>query len=194
MNRLQGLVHGLAALLLVFVCARSGFAQELVSPLIRTTIGVEDIDESLPLYRDVLGLSVWRDMTMSGPEVNGIIGTQGQTVRIVILQSADSTVGNVALFEFSRPGDVAKVADKRGFGVGDVALVMNTQDIELIHERVKDLGLTIVSSPSVLFPRPTWKSQTYEMMFITRDGIFINVIQRGVPGDSVESGESKKKQ
>ncbi len=181
--------------LFLFCCAVvSSTGQELVSPLIRTTIGVEDIDQSLLVYRDILGLSVWRDMSMSGPEVNKIIGTEGQDVRIVILQSGDSRVGNIALFEFSDKSDRPKPERKNRFGVGDVALVMNTRDIELIHRRVKAAGLTVVSSPTVLFPRPGWKSQTYEMVFLSPDGVFINVIQRGVPGDVEEAASSEEKQ
>lgn len=156
----------------------------LVSPLLRATLAVADIDESLTLYRDVLGLTVWRDMEMSGERLNKIVGSQNETARIVILRALDQEFGHIALFEYVGSKEKAPKQASHGnqrFDVGEVALVMNTTDIEKIHQEVKSRGLTIISPPSVLFPRPQWQSETYEMMFMSPDGVAINVIQRGIP-------------
>ena len=153
----------------------------LVSPLLRATIAVNNIDASLELYSDVLGLKVWRDMEIKGDKVNEIVGTQGKDMRIVILQSGDATLGHIALFEFTNDESRTKTPIHNAeFEVGEVALVMNTTDIKRIHTKVKEKGYVIVSPPTVLFQVPNMLKQTYEMMFISPDGVAINVIERGI--------------
>ncbi|MSO97879.1 MAG: hypothetical protein EXR11_06630 [Rhodospirillaceae bacterium] len=72
-----------------------------VSPVSRTTLFVRDLDESLKLYRDILGLKPRRERILEGPFWNEINGTPGENkrVQVVILQTTTGeVVGNIGLF------------------------------------------------------------------------------------------------
>ncbi|MEO0995931.1 MAG: VOC family protein [Pseudomonadota bacterium] len=152
-----------------------------VSSTLRTTIAVRDLDASLRLFRDILGLTVRRDLTLSGEAVNRVLGTSGTTSRIVILQSGDSLLGNVALLAYDDVSPPPAAPSDLSFDAGDVALIMTTADIDGVHAALVRAGYPIVSPPIVLFERPDLAVQAREMMFVGPEGIFINLIQPGTP-------------
>jgi catechol 2,3-dioxygenase-like lactoylglutathione lyase family enzyme len=123
-----------------------------LSPLARATVFVRDVDESLELYRDILGL-----------------------------QSGDVVYGNVGLFQLSGGDTPAASAPSAATRVnpGDVALVFNTTNIDGIAAAVKAAGYPIIAMPMVLFPREDMEVQPLEMLFRDRDGTLVNLIQQG---------------
>ena len=153
-------------------------AGERLTPMLRASVFVRDIDESLKLYRDILGLKPRIERVLEGDEVNAVLGTQGKTVRVAILQSGDTLVGNVGLFSFV--GDATPPPEKRSeVRTGDTAFIFITTDIQGIYEQVRDAGYAIVSPPMVLFPDPEAEVEDLEMLFFDADGVGINLIQRG---------------
>ena len=72
----------------------------IVTPLMRSTHFVRDMDESLKLYKDILGLRPRFEQTFKSEEWDKILGVGGKTIRVVHLQSGDSVIANVGLFEF----------------------------------------------------------------------------------------------
>lgn len=152
-----------------------------VSPVHRTTIFVRDMTRSLTLYRDTLGLIIRRDITIEGEPVNAVLGTEGKTFRIVILQSGDLTIGNVALAEYVGEDGGTAPEQPNNLGPGDVALIFESTDIDRIFSAAKNQGLTIISPPTVLFEVPDLAEQAREGIFLDPDGIAINIIQPGVP-------------
>lgn len=151
-----------------------------LSPLMRSTHFVRDLDESLKLYQGILGLRPRVERTLEGPELDAVLGTEGKPVKLAILQSGDLVYANVGLFQFVEE-DVPPRPDPRTFvKTGDAAVVFLTSDIFGIYEKVKAAGYTIVSAPLVLFPRENSDAQDYEMLFFDHDGIGVNLIQRGV--------------
>jgi catechol 2,3-dioxygenase-like lactoylglutathione lyase family enzyme len=154
-----------------------------VSPLSRTTIFVRDLDESLKLYRDILGLKPRRERILEGPFWNEINGTPGENkrVQVVILQTTTGeVVGNVGLFQFIDENDGPPVYKPPRVQTGDVALIMLTREIFPLFEKVKQAGYTIISPPRTQDPNPGPNS-SYEMMFFDRDGVIINFIQSAPP-------------
>jgi len=152
-----------------------------VTPVLRTTIFVRDLDESVNLYRDILGLQTRVELVLEGDLTNQILGTEGKKVRVLILQSGDTMTGNVGLFayddtEVSPPEQIMRTEVR----TGDVALVFVTDDIQGIYQKVKTQGYTVVSPPMVLFPQSDTSQESLEMLFFDRDGIGINLIQRNV--------------
>jgi catechol 2,3-dioxygenase-like lactoylglutathione lyase family enzyme len=146
--------------------------------MLRASVFVRDIDESLKLYRDILGLKPRRELVLEGEPVNQVLGTTGKRVRVAILQSGDTLVGNVGLFSFldePPPPPEPRTAVR----TGDTAFIFLTTDIQGIYAQVKAAGYSIVSAPMVLFPDPDAAVQDLEMLFFDRDGIGINLIQRG---------------
>ena len=154
-----------------------------VSPVSRTTIFVRDLDESLKLYRDILGLNPRRERLLEGPFWNEINGTPGENkrVQVVILQTTTGeVVGNVGLFQFIDENDGPPVYKPPRVQTGDIALIMLTRDIFSLYEKVKQAGYTIISPPRTQDPNPGQNS-SYEMMFFDRDGVIINFIQSAPP-------------
>jgi len=149
-----------------------------LSPMLRASVFVRDIDESLKLYRDILGLKPRVERVLEGDEVNAVLGTRGRSVRVAILQSGATLVGNVGLFSFL---DANAPPPERRSEVrsGDTAFVFVTSDIHGIYGQVRDAGYAIVSPPMVLFPNPDAREQDLEMLFFDADGVGINLIQRG---------------
>ena len=153
-------------------------AGERLTPMLRASVFVRDIDESLKLYRDILGLKPRIERVLEGDEVNAVLGTRGRAVRVAILQSGDTLVGNVGLFSFV--GDDSPPPERRTeVRTGDTAFIFITTDIHGIYERVRDAGYAIVSPPMVLFPDPQAEQEDLEMLFFDADGVGINLIQRG---------------
>ena len=157
----------------------------IVTPLMRSTHFVRDMDESLKLYRDILGLRIRFEQTFKSEEWDRILGIEGKTVRVVHLQSGDSVIANIGLFQFVGDKQPPKPNSRTFVKTGDAALVFITSDIFNINNKVKLEGYSIVSEPIVLFPQKGSDTQAYESLFFDRDGILVNLTQYHVPSSEV---------
>jgi hypothetical protein len=72
----------------------------------RTTLIVENIDESLKLYRDVLGLEVFYDQMINRPSATKPSEYE-RSVRLVFLKSKDTYVGVRGLLQYMVPAQTA---------------------------------------------------------------------------------------
>ncbi len=161
----------------------------ILTPLMRSTHFVRDIDESMKLYGDILGLRPRAELVLEGERPDAILGTSGKPVKVKILQSGDLVFANVGLFQFVED-DVPPRPEPRTFArTGDAALVFLTSDIFGINEKVKAAGYPIVSEPMILFPQEGSDTQSYEMLFFDHDGIAVNLIQRNVSSAQVPASE-----
>ncbi|GLQ19611.1 VOC family protein [Algimonas porphyrae] len=111
------------------VAAPDAGAQAFPTDLRRTSLIVSDMDESLKLYRDVLGFEVNYDteVTMSGVALPA--GEPGATARLVLLSSNDSWVGWIGLLQWLDPV-LPTPEPRRRMGVGDAILVFNTENVD----------------------------------------------------------------
>ena len=154
-----------------------------VSPMTRATLFVRDLDDSLKLYRDILGLKARVNTKVEGPLINQVMGTKGHALKAVILQSADTIVGNIGIYQLE--GDnrskLPKPSKRTDTVTGDFAVVFITNDIDGLTAKVRAAGYTIIAPPMVLFPREGAQVQTREMMFRDHDGMLVNLIELGVP-------------
>ena len=150
-----------------------------VSPVSRITVFVRDLDESLKLYRDILGLKPRRERMLEGPFWNDVVGTAGEDkrIKVMILKTTEGeVVGNVGLFQFVDENDGPPVYKPPRVQTGDVALIMVTEDIIGIYETVRDAGYTVIAPPMNAAGN-TGPDAGYEMLFFDRDGIIVNLIQ-----------------
>ena len=150
------------------------------SPVLRTTVVVQDMDRALTLFRDVLGLSVRLDLPLSGEAVSSLMGYGDTTARIVILQSGELEIANVALLQISAATSAASDVAASRLRTGDVAIVMETNNIDAVHAKVMELGYTALTPPIVIFERPNMVTQDREFIFRGPEGIAVNLIQRGI--------------
>jgi catechol 2,3-dioxygenase-like lactoylglutathione lyase family enzyme len=102
--------------------------ERLPTDVRRATIIVRDMEKSLALYRDVIGLQVNYDTTVQTSGVALPAGEPGATARLVLLNANDPWVGWVGLMEWVDPAIPAGDYPKR-MGPGDVVLVLNTDDV-----------------------------------------------------------------
>lgn len=160
-----------------------------VSPVSRTTIFVSNIEESLKLYRDILGLKPRREsIILEHPFWSEAVGApgEGKRTKVVVLNNTgigSEMVGNIGLFQFIDENDGPPVYKPARVQTGDIALVMVTQDIFGIYEEVEAAGYTIIAAPQSPPPdavpgmTPEALNEIYEMLFFDRDGVVINLIQ-----------------
>jgi catechol 2,3-dioxygenase-like lactoylglutathione lyase family enzyme len=154
----------------------------VVSPIARATIFVRDLDESLRLYRDILGLKPWFDNYWKGEVINAIMGTDGRELRATVLRSGDTAFGNIGLYQLYNEDDVAPEPSRRNdTRTGDVAVVFHTTAIDRLTQEIVGAGYPIISPPVVLMPQENMQVQGREMMFRDRDGVLVNLVQNGIP-------------
>ena len=104
-------------------------AERLPTDVRRATIIVRNMERSLRLYRDVIGLEVNYDTTVQTSGVALPAGEPGATARLILLNANDPWVGWIGLMEWTSPPIPADEYPKR-MGPGDVVLVLNTDDVE----------------------------------------------------------------
>lgn len=95
----------------------------------RVTIVVRDIDTSLRLYRDALGMKVNYDetMTVSGPAFAK--GKPGRAIRLVLLNANDPWIGWIGLLQYTDPPlKPARRRPPREHDVGSHIIVTAVED------------------------------------------------------------------
>jgi catechol 2,3-dioxygenase-like lactoylglutathione lyase family enzyme len=138
---------------------------------------VADLDRALRLYRDVLGLTVWKTGEGTGNEAFfRLLGCEPARGRFAILQAEDSETGMVGLFEVSSPAPPAlERGPDPGIRLGEVALVFLARDVQSLAARVAALGLTVVCPP-LRFPVPGGGT-ALETTFRDFDGALVNLVE-----------------
>ncbi len=155
-----------------------------VAPLARATIFVRDIEESLKLYRDILGFKPMFDNYWSGSGINAIMGTDGLELRATVLMAGSSVQGNVGIYQLYNAPDGPPPAQTPDTRIGDFAIVFPTNDIYRLTTEIEAAGYPIVSPPVSLIQRDEYEVQPVEMMFRDADGVLVNLVQAGVLKDS----------
>lgn len=122
-------------------------AERLPTDVRRTTIIVRDIENSLALYRNVIGLEVNYDTQVTTSGVALPAGEPGATARLVLLNANDAWVGWIGLMEWIEPAIPADDYPTR-MGPGDVVIILNTDDVEGRCEAAKAVpGVTFTAEP-----------------------------------------------
>lgn len=114
----------------------------------RTTMIVRSIDNSLKLYRDVVGLKVNYDAVVTTSGVALPAGAPGAKARLVLLNGNDPWIGWIGLMQWIDPplADPGPYPKRMTFG-GHV-IVMNTDDVEgRCAAAAKVPGVTVTSEP-----------------------------------------------
>lgn len=110
-------------------------AERIPVDIRRTTFVVRDIDKSLPLYRDALGLKLIYDQLIGG-------GTDkdgkaiAPSVRLVLLRANDAFIGNLGLMQrLNAPAAPPPVFEKAG--PGRMIMVINVADLDERWARIE---------------------------------------------------------
>lgn len=147
-------------------------------PVKRTTIVVADIERSLAFYRDLLGMDVFYDGRIGNPGASDVTATPCEGLRMVVLQAQKSEVGMIGLMEIQQPRvPLTATQWDRRLKTGETILVIPTDEMRSLHERMLAAGVFVVTPPvRVVVPdRP----EIHEMMVRDPDGVVVNLTQRG---------------
>lgn len=142
----------------------------------RTTLLVRDIDQSLRLYRDALGLTVVYDEEMgAGTDENG--NEKQPSSRLVLLRANDDFIGAIGLYERYDDPEPRPVKNERPVA-GDPILVINAKDLQERFDRIRQApGVTVDTEPELReYPSP--EGGTIPVMFSAiydADGFFIEI-------------------
>jgi catechol 2,3-dioxygenase-like lactoylglutathione lyase family enzyme len=120
----------------------------------RATLIVRDIDKSLPLYRDALGLKVVYDQRIGGgTDKDGKVTPP--TVRLVLLRANDVFIGALGLMQRLNDPNPPAPVNKRPMA-GASIIVINAKDLEERFEKIKAVpGVTVATAPErIEYPAP----------------------------------------
>lgn len=133
------LISGWLALLLLSPLATAAPVPEterIPVDLRRTTLVVRDIDCSLPLYRDALGLKVIYDQVIGG------------TTRLVLLRANDDFIGVLGLMQRLNLTETPPEPVLRKAQPGGLILVFNLKDLDTRFERIRTTpNVTVSEAP-----------------------------------------------
>ncbi len=151
-------------------------AARLPIDLRRTTLIVRDMDRSLALYRDALGMEVQYDQILTSPNL-GRAGSDGvNRSRLVLLRANDSFIGMLGLWQFlDGPADPPPQAPT--FHAGDIVLLFNATDLEQRFPRVAATpGVTVLGEPRPrTYPSATGDIQVMVSMLVDPDGHIVEL-------------------
>jgi catechol 2,3-dioxygenase-like lactoylglutathione lyase family enzyme len=147
----------------------------------RTTLIVRDVDRSLALYRDALGLQLVYDQVITRPPRPDDPTGQQRKMRLALLRANDDFVGVIGLLEYTSPRLEAPPNEARRPGIGDVILVINATDLDQRFERVRATpGVRVSSEPQLTeYPSPDGKGRIAVRVSAVwdPDGYFIELNQ-----------------
>lgn len=157
-------------------------------PVKRVTIWVRDIERSLDLYRDVLGLGVIEDKTIGGPYVTRMIGYEDGRLRIVHLGARDCDFGWIGLYALSGttpPATALPAPRKDRLVLGQAAIVLESPDLERIAARLEAEGYEFLLRPQVYVKdndSPGMPAGRYaETIFFDPDGVPVSIMSYSPP-------------
>lgn len=146
----------------------------------RSTMFVQSMEESLKIYRDILGLEVWYDdqMEVTGVGLPAIVPQS--MIRLCILKANDPLVGQIGLMEYLDPPLPPRGEYPKQLGIGDIVFVLNHTDVEAITGQLKEIdGVYIQSEPHISeYPAPDGSVfRRLGMSFFDQNGYFFEVNQ-----------------
>jgi catechol 2,3-dioxygenase-like lactoylglutathione lyase family enzyme len=122
----------------------------------RTTLVVKDVDASLRLYRDALGMTVVYDHPIRMPRDAKDDAHADKASRLVLLRANDDFIGMLGLLQYTKPAREPRPAHALD-GVlhpGDIVLLFNTRDLAATFARASATpDVTIETKPNpVTYP------------------------------------------
>ena len=132
----------------------------------RATLVVRDIDKSLPLYRDALGMRVIYDQVIGG------------VTRLVLLRANDDFVGVLGLMQRLNTTEVVPPPEYHKARAGEFILVFNVQDLDVRWDKIRSAAHVVVAEPPRRIDYPGINGSSIPVMFSAvwdADGNFIEL-------------------
>lgn len=151
-------------------------AEQIPVDLRRTTLVVRDIDRSLPLYRDALGMKVIYDQLIGGTDADG--KPTAPTVRLVLLRANDDFIGVLGLMQRLNPTETPPPPVFRKAQPGGLILVFNVRDLETRFAQISTAPNVRVSEAPMRIEYPAAGGGVIPVLFSAvwdADGNFIEL-------------------
>ena len=132
-----------------------------VGILKRTTFIVADAKASARFFMDVFGWTVWYDNMVRADRRFPPSGAADMAeVHLIILEARDPKVGKLGLLQYRDPPfDVGTMRGRTKVRMGEPILVVETEDVDGVHERALAAGASVVTEPvDWQVPSPDGKS------------------------------------
>jgi len=116
----------------------------------RTTLIIRDIERSLALYRDAIGMEVIYDQVIKRP--HPFEEGKEQSLRLIFLKAVDKYQGVLGLIDYEYGNEVKTDTPirKEGFIPQNVVLLFNSNDLETRFEKIRSTpGVEIISEPKL---------------------------------------------
>ena len=114
----------------------------------RTTFLVPDARAAAKFYVDVFGWKTWYDNELSVDWRFPPAAPDGARAHLVLLQVEDPKVGMLGLLQYLEPPFDTAVPTKRSkVRMGEAILVIETREIDAVHQRALKAGANVVTPP-----------------------------------------------
>lgn len=121
---------------------------EVPIDLRRTTLVVRDVENSLALYRDALGMRLTYDNVIRTPRSAQTDEAAERALRLIFLQANDDFVGVLGLLHYRKPAK-QQPRSELAFEPGSIVLVFNVEDLDQRWDDVLAVpGVEVLSEPS----------------------------------------------
>jgi catechol 2,3-dioxygenase-like lactoylglutathione lyase family enzyme len=138
-------------------------------------ITVSDLDRALGFYRDLLGLRVLADSTVSEPEVADLLGLDSVQLRIADLDSGDGRV--VELIQYLQPKGTR--IDYESADPATAHIAFTVDDLAAVRERLAGAGATVVSRRPITISDPGGSFDGAICLYVRDpDGAILELVQR----------------
>jgi catechol 2,3-dioxygenase-like lactoylglutathione lyase family enzyme len=146
-----------------------------VSRIDHVGITVSDLDRALGFYRDVLGLRVIADATVTEPEVAELLGLDSVQLRIADLDSGDGRI--VELIQYVQPKGRRIAYESSDSATAHIAFTVD--DLAALRDRLTSAGATMVSRQPITINEPGGAFDGAICFYVRDpDGVILELVQR----------------
>ena len=141
-------------------------------------ISVTDVEKSIEFYRDALGLTLFQDQMISGPDVDEHCGVKDGKFRMVLL--IDAAGNAVELWGWVNPAPKVKPLEHSQFNsVGIIEIGLMVNDLEATEKRLNEKGYNFRDRLWVFGKGKDWFGGSYAKIryVLDPDGIQVELIQ-----------------
>ena len=118
----------------------------------RVTMMVNEMEPSLAIYRDILGMEVYYDDRIVVSGVGLPAGEPDSKTRLVILRCNDPFIGMLGILQYldpPLPAPEPRPVPNR-VCAGETVFVLNSDDVKTAYEKLKKVdGIEMVSEPMI---------------------------------------------
>ena len=146
-----------------------------VSRIDHVGVTVSDVDRALGFYRDLLGLRLVADSTVSGHGVAQLLGLDSVKLRIADLDSGDGRI--VELIQYVQPQ--GSHVSYESSDAASMHIALTVDDLEAVGARLRAAGAVIVSRKPLVIDDPGGAFDGAVCLYVRDpDGAILELVQR----------------